>query len=521
MSSRTEAGRRSGRSTAWRIFATVWLVYVLHFASNVVRETYLAVSLGDSLSLRVDPYEGLHPDLFRIEGRGVYINNNPGASLLGAVPYALARPAIALLFRIRPGLARPKEGGAYEDPRPNRRAFFAEARARGLDVKLALAAASMQAGLMAPLGAASAVLVYLFLAVRLRDPRAAKWLALLYAFGTPIFFRSAFINQNAIVATSTLLAFVSMAEGGGRVVPRLSRRARWILAGALCGFGILCDYSAAPLALAFGLWAGWQGWSGAPSRDDGDEARDAERGGLAGAIDALLRFGLGAAGPLALLFGYQWLAFGHPLFPAQRYMPETPFSVRGWNGITRPSAGLLIGNLLDPRYGLFAFCPMLVAAFAAPFVRRPDGPRRSELAVIFGATAGLYLFASSVQFAALQFNTGVRYMVPAVPLLFLALVPVLRAVPFWARFVLVVPTLVVSWSVSMAREDVPTSLAQVLLGGFRLPWLAVVEKTSSAYAPFLEGRATPLPIFLVAGIILWAVWRRRGLADGEEGLRAP
>lgn len=511
MSSRTDPGRGSSRSTAWRIFVTVWLVYGLHFASNVVRETYLAVSLGDSLSLRVDPYEGLHPDLFRIEGRGVFINNNPGASMLGAVPYALARPAIAILFRLRPELARPKQGGEYDDPRPNRRAFFEEARARGLDVKLGLAAASLQVGLMAPLGAASAVLVYLFLCGRLRDPRAAKWLALLYAFATPMFFRSAFLNQNAIVATATLCAFVMLAEAGPPLGARLSPNARRALAGALAGFAVLCDYSAAPLALALGIWVGWQGLEGAgPEREGGEEAATAR--GPGGALRALASFGVGAAGPIALLLGYQWIAFGHPLFPAQRYMPDTPLSVRGWNGITPPSLELLVGNLFDPRYGLFAFCPMLVAAFAAPFVRRPDGPTRSELGLVFGATLGLYLFASSIQFAALQFNTGVRYLVPAVPLLFLALVPVLRAVSFRGRFVLIVPTLVVSWCVSMAREDVPTSLAQVLLGGFRLPWLTVLEKTSSAYAPFLEGRATPLPLFLFIGVVLWAVWRREGVA---------
>lgn len=518
MSSWTESPARSRRSTAWRIFATVWLVYALHFASNVVRETYLAVSLGDSLSLRVDPYEGLHPDLFEIEGRGVYINNNPGASLLGAVPYAVARPFIAGLFSLRPELARPKRGGAYEDPRPNRRDFFQEARARGLDIKLGLAAASMQVGLMAPLGAASAVLIYLFLCARLRNPRHALWLALLFAFGTPMFFRSAFLNQNAIVAHATLFAFVAMADGGRCVGRPLRRTARWSLAGALAGFGILCDYSAAPLALAFGIWVAWDGWQAAVHDGEAEGGVHVEpRGGPLGAAGALVRFGLGAAVPLSLLLAYQWAAFGHPLFPAQRYMPDTPLSVRGWNGMTLPGAELLWGNLFDPRYGLFAFCPMLIVALAAPFVRRPGGPSRSELAMIFGASLGLYLFSSSVQFAALQFNTGVRYLVPAVPLLFLALVPVLRALPFWGRVLVVLPTLAVSWSVAMAREDIPTSLAHVFLGGLRLPWLTVLEKTSSAYAPFLDGRATPIPLFLVAGVVLWAVWR----GAGEERRELP
>ena len=39
---------------AARLFITVWIVYVLHFATNVVRETYLAISLGERFSVRVD-----------------------------------------------------------------------------------------------------------------------------------------------------------------------------------------------------------------------------------------------------------------------------------------------------------------------------------------------------------------------------------------------------------------------------------------------------------------------------------
>ena len=70
---------RSQSPTALRLFLTVWIVYSMHATTNVVRETYLAISLGGHASVRVDEYLGLHPDLFRIPGRGVYIDNNPGA----------------------------------------------------------------------------------------------------------------------------------------------------------------------------------------------------------------------------------------------------------------------------------------------------------------------------------------------------------------------------------------------------------------------------------------------------------
>ncbi|MEQ1896960.1 MAG: hypothetical protein ABL971_06165 [Vicinamibacterales bacterium] len=34
-------------TTVWRLALTVWLVYAVHYSSNVVRETYLAMTLGE------------------------------------------------------------------------------------------------------------------------------------------------------------------------------------------------------------------------------------------------------------------------------------------------------------------------------------------------------------------------------------------------------------------------------------------------------------------------------------------
>jgi hypothetical protein len=476
---------------SWRLFLTCCIVYLIHFAPNVVRETYLAVALAEDFTVRVDPYLGLHPDLFEIEGRGAYINSNPGASVLGAVPYAAARPIMAVLFRLRPDLVRPKPAAAYDDPRPNRTRFMNEARARGLDVKLVLAAAAMHLGLMVPLGALAVVVVFQFLRTRLGEERKAFWFALLYAFGTPIFFRTGYLSQNGILAHLTLFAYLLLArESEGPGARDQERRNALLGAGGLLGLGVVCDYSGVPLIVAFGLWIL-----------------------LLWGFRSTATFAAGGFAALLLLLGYQWIAFGHPLFPAQAYMPPTPLSV-GWHGIQWPQAELLFRNLLDPRYGLFVFCPMLVAAFAAPVLRaRPGGPSNRELALIFGATSALYLFNSSVQYAALQFNTGVRYMVPAVPLLFLAVVPVVLRMPTWLRYVVVVPTVVISWSVAMVRESVPRSLEEIVRNGPQLPWLITLRKTAQAYAPALgEGTLVPLAIALLAltitAILVWLIWRR-------------
>ncbi|HJU88861.1 MAG TPA: hypothetical protein VJ672_05680 [Gemmatimonadaceae bacterium] len=494
------ASQRVG--VAVRLFVTVWLVYAIHFSSNVVRESYLAVALGEKLSVRVDEYLGLHPDLFEIPGRGGYINNNPGASMLGAIPYAAARPFMAALFRVKPELVRPKPPATYDDARPNRQRFMNLARERGLDVKLVLAALSMHLGLMAPLAALAAVVMFMFLGVRLGDSRLALWLALLYAFGTPIFFRSAFLNQNAIVAHCVLFAYVLLAGIRPRAIGETPSSRQVMGAGALLGLALLTDYSALPFIIAFGVWMLVMSW---------------RTGGASRSARAALDMSLGAVVPIALLLAYQWAAFGSPWFPAQRYMPATFLSVRGWNGFSVPSLELFWRNLLDPGYGLFAFSPMLIAALASPFIARGrGGPSTSELWLIFGASALLLLFSSANQFAFLQWNTGVRYMVPAGALLFLAMVPVLLRAPRWLMWTLVVVTLTVSWSVAMTRENVNVALPQVLVGGFTLPILIVIRKTASGYADFVsQTGVSPLPIFTLVGVTLWLIWRGVRLSSTE------
>jgi len=488
--------RPGGPGLPGRLFLTVALVYAIHFAPNVVRETYLAVALGERLTIRVDPYLGLHPDLFEIPGRGAYINNNPGASMLGALPYAAARPAIDLLFRLKPALGKPKPPTTYDDPRPNRTRFMNEMRARGLDVRLGLAAAALHLGFNVPLGALAAVLVFGFLRARTGNDRQALWLSLLFALGTPLFFRSAFINQNLVLAWATLGAFLALVPGAqGQPGAAPVAPLRLALAGLLLGIGLLCDYSAVPLLLAFGLWVTLIAWRGA---------------GPAAGVRAGALFSLGALGPILVLWGYQDAAFGSPWYPAQRYMPTTELSTSGWNGLGLPSPDLLWRNLLDARYGLLAFCPMLLGAFWAPRYRRlPGGLSGPELALVYGASVGLYLFCSSISFAALQWNTGVRYLVPAAPLLFLALVPVLLHTPRWVAWALVVPTLVISWSVAMARESVTVSLTRLVTRGPELPWYTVLEKTAAAYMPSAGWLFSPPVILLLTGASIYLVWRWR------------
>jgi hypothetical protein len=486
-------------ATALRLFVTCWVVYGLHFATNVVREHYPAFALAEHGTLRVDPYVGLHPDLFEIPGRGAFINSNPGASMLAAIPYAAVRP---IADRIVEGVARARAArgdsltAEYDDPRPNRRRFFAQVRARGLDVRFGLAALATHALLMAPLTAASAVVMRSLLLRCGFGARASLGLAFLYAFGTPVFFRAAFLNQNLLVSHFGLFAFALLFRpSGADPGPR-----RLALAGLSAGAAVLCDYSGAVLLGALAAYA---------------VAREAARArrGLGVALARSLPMLAGAAIPIAALAAYQAWAFGHPLWPAQHYMPATPYSRLGADGFSAPQLDLLAQNLVDPRFGLFAFCPLLVLGLAAPWGARTRRHLPSaELALALGVFVGILLFSSGNQFGRLQWNTGVRYMVPAVPLLFLATADVWSRLPRGPALVLAVVTTAESWCLAMARESVPESIAAVLRGGLQLPWLTVLSKMGGQYVKRFEA-APPDPTLPLLGIaallvLLWRLPRR-------------
>ena len=480
-------------TTGARLVFTVWLVYSLFATTNVARETYLSLAIAERFTIRVDEYLGLHSDLFEISGRGGYINNNPGASFLGAVPLLFARPALGVLFRLKPALIAPKPPAAYEDPRPNRTRFMNAARAKGLDVKLGLAALITAAGLMAPLGALAAWLVFGFLRQRGVSERAAAGWSLLYAIGTPLLFRSAFLNQNALLAHGVLGAYILLAGWRPRPLGAPVPSSSLLGIGLLLGYGLVCDYSAAPLLLMFGLWI---------------MAAEASRGWGA-AIRAGATYTAGALPMVALLLWYQQAAFGSPWYPAQRYMPATEYSVIGWNGFFVPTAELLWGNLFDPRYGLFAFCPLLVAALAAPFARgdRTD-PFRAQAWWMLAVGVAVYVFSSANQFANLQWNTGVRYLVPLVPLLFLAARQVLRATPPAFGAVLAAVSVVISLAVSMTRESVTDALRLVLSHGPTLPVFVVLDKMASGYPALQFGVLGPVVTLGGALLLLLALWRR-------------
>jgi hypothetical protein len=491
---RKPAWRFSTRGVAVRLFLTCWLVYALHFATNTVREIYPALSLGDHLSFKVSEYAGLHPDIFEIPGRGAFINSNPGASIVGAVPYAIFRPVIDRVVertQRKRAASGANETAAYNSPYPMAQEFYNRSRQRGYDVKFGLAAAVIQAFSMAPLSALSAVVMfYILLGLKL-PVRAALLLTLLYAFATPIFYRTAQLNQNLLVGYCAFFAFALLwrpwdeSENAGRP--------HYFLAGLLCGSAVLFDYSGVVVPVTLGLYG---------------LARRARLPVEMQSRSDIWRFVTGVGICAVLLMAYQWASFGHPLYPAQSYMPPTELSRYGYNGMDRPHLDLLWDTAFGMRFGLFTSAPLLLLALWVPgwLSRRQRLVGNLEMWCIVVFTVLFFLFSSANQFGRLQFNTGVRYIVPVVPFLFLLVAGVLLRLPKLIAVLVGIGTMYWSWCLAMYRDvelgqGVLESVKHITLEGFRLPWLTTLERMG-----YVPTGLSVLPLFLIGAAIIWTMW---------------
>lgn len=496
----TPAGTTRLRATAIRLFLTCWIVFTLHFASNTVREIFLALAIGDHFSFRVDEYQGMHPDLFEKPGYGWHIGANPGASMVAAIPYALFRPAIdAIVEKVnrRRAASGATEPPTYKSPWPMARQFFAEAWRRGYDIKFGLAAFVMQSLCMAPSSALGAVLMFLLLCRLFGSERTALWLALLYAFGTPVFFRTGYLNHNMMLGHIAFLGLLCLWNPGGMLPWSEPRRV--LLAGLTGGAAVLFDYSGVVLLAVLFSYAVY---------------RSRNAGRAQAALTSGIRFALGAAGPILLLWFYQWRSFGQPFLPGQHWMPPVEWIELGYQGFTLPQLDLFLALGFDYRFGLFPSCPIFLLAFVAPWLRRRGVlaiPAR-ELAVLALSVLGLWVFCSGIQYARLQFNTGIRYLAPAFPFLFVLTAAVLARLPRLVFYLVSVVAVTEAWCLAMYRDvergyGLAEPLLHVFTGGFQLPALTVLSRIEGPFGEYFARGASPLPLFALAGAIIYGIWK--------------
>lgn len=475
-------------SDARRVFLTAWILLAAHFATNISREHYPAFSLSERGSFRLDPYVGLHSDIFVHEDGHAYIDNNVAASVVAALPLFLARPLLDKLQERRLAeIARDPVAaeGVFRSEYPGRAEFYAQVRKRGLDLRFGAAAAITAVFVTAPLAALAAVLVLSFLTRRGVPRGRAIALALLSVLGTAVFFRAGTLNNNLFVLAATLGAFVLM------LAPR--RKLAWV--GFLAASAVAFDYSGAVVLACF---AGWVVL----------EARS---------FRACLEFALGAIPPLAFLFWTQWVQFGHPFLPAQHWMPAAHFTELGWRGFSAPRLDLLVANLVDPDFGLFAYAPILVfALIPSAGGILPMAARR--FAVVLSAL--FLLFCASNQYTRMQWNSGFRHLLPIVPIVFLLACETLARLPKTAFAIVAGIAVLHEWVLSMVRyHPQPKDLGELSSSaiveswrrffeeGVQLPWLSVLRRTVPD-GSIVQAWYWPPVVLLACGLLVFVVWRR-------------
>lgn len=390
-----------------RLFVVCWILFSLFFSTNIVREHYPAFTLIEKGDFVCDEYLGWHADIFQHTDGHSYVGNNVMGSVIAAVPLLVFDPLLdAIEARSRRALAAsPSEPDTrYDTKYPNRANLFRLAKLAGKDQRLGASAVITSVFLMAPLSALFTVLVFGFFAARGIDRSRAVWLALLFAFGTPIWYRTAHLNHNMFLMQALFGAFLLLFVAPGREYSVSTSRRAW--AGLLLGIAVSLDYAGAIPAVVIGVYFLWSRASAA---------------GMSRALRESLPAIAAALPPIAFLFWTQKLMYGGWFTPGQFVMRPVNYTEVGMKGITWPSFEVALKNFVAPGWGLYTFGPLLLIALIPASRRRvgewilPLRERRFFAALI----VSFLLFNAANAYSLMQFNSGFRYLLPLVPFLFL------------------------------------------------------------------------------------------------------
>jgi hypothetical protein len=265
-----------------------------------------------------------------------------------------------------------------------------------------------------------------------------------------------------------------------------------MVAGLAGGAAVLLDYTGSVMLAGLFLYGAARRWSSDLPR-------------------FVSAFAIGAAGPIALLWLYQWASFGNPFFPPQQWMPGVAWVDAGYRGMSIPRVDLLVSNLFDYRYGLFTSCPLVLLALAQPWVDRAGVVPRREARFLLGICLAFWLFCGGVNYGHLQFNTGIRYMTAILPFLFILSAVVLARLNGGVVYGIAAASVTLSWCLAMHRDvergyGVLDPLLHVFIGGFELPLLTTVSRMKDSFGEILARGVSPLPLFVVTAAVIHGIW---------------
>ena len=231
----------------------------------------------------------------------------------------------------------------------------------------------------------------------------AAGVAVILAFATICFPYATELTGEPVAAASAFTAFYLLATFS-------TRPSSWraFAAGFLAGFAVLNDYPVFLVAAAIGIYALVRlPWS-----------------------KPLAAFSVGALITGAILLGYNWVAFGKPLYFSYQALslPENhqfPEQAVGFVGLTYPKARILWNVLFDPQRGLFFCNPVLLLSILGVGYFARLRRWRAEFVVTVYSFVVLILFNASYGESIVSWGggtaTGPRQIVASIPFMVLAL----------------------------------------------------------------------------------------------------
>ena len=488
-----------------RLFLIAWLVYAVHFATNVVREHYPAFSIVDHGTFRVDEYQGFHEDIFVHRDGHSVIGNQVFVSVLAAVPLFVFDPVLdAIEHRSKAKLARDGvPNSTYRIDKPVRQLFFQFVRERGLAERFGAAAMVTSLFLMAPITAAFLVFFHRTVRNRGLTPDRATVLTALLGFGTPLFHRTSSLSHNMFVMYAMFVAFVLLWPRSPSETIGPGQRA---LAGVFGGLTLATDYIGViilPLLFFYYVLS---------------RARSAP---WPVALRESFAIVLGSIPPILFLLYSQWAMYGNPFLPGQAWMPnQNQFVAEGMRGMTLPDPELFFMSLFDPSFGMYTWGPILLLALIP--ARGLD--KNSLILPMFERRwlvvtwLALVLFASANQYSRLQVSTGFRYLVPLVPFLMLAIADHWFRLPRRLQWTIAIAAIIHSWVLTVFREPVVKSWQMLFAEGPQLPWYRVLSLTGDPANPWLGTWWIPSTILLGTMFVAWTIWRLGARVEGAHGI---
>jgi len=332
---------------------------------------YLQLSGSRQLLLDKAVYCGPHTDVRTC--RHYYSDKAPGVGLLVAAAYQAIRPAIS------PGIAPTKPGSDR---------FL-------LRLLLTLLVISLPA-------AAFTVAYWRFLS-RYAGPARAMLVTVGYAFGSIALPYSMLLFSHALSAALLFGAFILVAPRPA--VPGVGKPARpparALLAGALAGYAIGCEYPAAIIVALIGMYILFG------------------HGAIGSGFRSAGRYACGVLIGILPLLAYNLAAFGTPLAQGYAYL-NNPLYARGMAhgimGVGAPMWEAAWGTTFSPYRGIFLLSPWLLLAFPG-LARMAKAGWRREAWLCGTVSVAYFLFQAGYAFWDGGASVGPRHFLPALPFL--------------------------------------------------------------------------------------------------------